>query len=391
MRVLTDGRLPVKCWASSVEDGALEQARNLANLEVNLHHVALMPDAHQGYGMPIGGVIFTDGAVIPNAVGVDIGCGVALLETNLTALASETLRTMLDGVAARVPTGFRRRTDPLSEAEAFEVMGLTELPASVRREWWEGSLDSLGTLGGGNHFIEFQSDESGRVYVMLHSGSRGLGKKIGDHYHKLAVELCARWHTALPTTDLAYFPFKTDENRAYTEAMNFGLQYAETNRCEMLDAVKFAIADVLPDTVFRVLVNVHHNYAAWEHHFGENGVVHRKGAIRARVGEMLLIPGSMGTSSYIGEGLGNRDSYNTCQHGAGRAMGRKDAERRYAAGALENLGDFMGSRNILMAGHASEAIDEHPGAYKDIEQVMLDSADLVKPLHRMTPLGVVKG
>ena len=171
--------------------------------------------------------------------------------------------------------------------------------------------------------------------------------------------------------------------------MNFGLAWAEQNRVHMLNQV----IEVLHDFPCKpkVEVNVHHNYAAWENHFGVNGIVHRKGAIRARKDEILLIPGSMGASSYIAKGLGNPDSYNTCQHGAGRAMGRNDAKRRYEAGELENLATFMGSRNIQMGGRASEAIDEHPGAYKDIEQVMADSVDLIVPVHKMTPLGVVKG
>jgi len=402
MRVLTDGRLPVKCYASQVEDGALEQARNLANLPCNVHHIALMPDAHQGFGMPIGGVIFTDGAVIPNAVGVDIGCGVALLSTGMRQedLSKPEIKLILDGIAKRVPTGFSKHAnqdspngDKLLKAmkidwgERFAKDMLDD--EIVEWQWFDETLDAMGTLGGGNHFIELQADELGYVYVMLHSGSRGLGKRIGDFYHKQAVELCERYRTPLPTKDLAFFPAGTEENSNYVDAMNFGLAWAEQNRVHMLAQVIEVLRD-FPCSP-KVEVNVHHNYAAWENHFGVNGIVHRKGAIRARKDEILLIPGSMGASSYIAKGLGNPDSYNTCQHGAGRAMGRNDAKRRYEAGELENLATFMGSRNIQMGGRASEAIDEHPGAYKDIEQVMADSVDLIVPVHKMTPLGVVKG
>ena len=391
-------RLPIKSWASILEDGALEQARNLANLPITMHHVALMPDAHQGFGMCIGGVIFTDGAVIPNAVGVDIGCGVAMMPLGLTVddLGGK-LQATIDIIAARVPTGFRQHEHPMSEQDAFAAFDLAsdgsviELPASVKYEWWRKAIPSMGTLGGGNHFIEFQADDDGNVYVMLHSGSRGLGKMIGDFYHKLAVEECHRWHTQLPTDDLAFFPLGTPGWGVYMSAMTFGLSYAETNRNLMLEEVKIAVLNSWPNAKPYVLVNVHHNYAAWENHFGKNGIVHRKGAIRARLGETLLIPGSMGTASYIGRGLGNSDSYDTCQHGAGRAMGRKDAERRYAKGELENLGKFMGERGILMGGHASDAIDEHPNAYKDIETVMADSADLVEPVTRLRPVGCIKG
>lgn len=391
MKVYTDGRIPIKSWASSIEEDCLAQAINVANLPIAQSHIVLCPDTHLGYGVPIGCVIFTDGAVIPNAVGVDQGCGVAMLKTGLTVEdLGDKLQPTLNLIAARIPTGFRQQAEPMSNDQAFEAVG-TELPESVHRVWWEKSIASLGTLGGGNHFIEFQADPDGNVYVMLHSGSRGLGKMIGDHYHKMAVEECHRWHTQLPTDDLAFFPLGTEEHEDYLTAMNFGLKYAEVNRDLMLAEVTTAILNSWPTATPEVMVNVHHNFAAWENHKGRNGIVHRKGAIRARLGETLLIPGSMGTASYIGRGLGNPDSFDTCQHGAGRAMGRKDAERRYAAGELENLSTFMGNRGILMGGHAAEAIDEHPEAYKSIETVMADSADLVEPVTRLRPIAVVKG
>jgi tRNA-splicing ligase RtcB len=382
-----------------LEQGALDQAINLANLPVTMHHIALMPDAHQGYGMCIGGVIFTDGAVIPNAVGVDIGCGVAMMKLGLTiSQLGEKLQPTLDLIASRVPTGFRRHDKPINDPavgvlsdQIIDMAGAWGPLPPVHPTWWTDSATSLGSLGGGNHFIEFQTDPDGNVYVMLHSGSRGLGKSIGDFYHAKAVELCERWHTPLPTKDLAFLPLDEPEHESYLRAMKFGMDYAETNRNLMLEEVRKAVMQFFPTAQPEVLVNVHHNFAAWENHFGQNGIVHRKGAIRARVGETLLIPGSMGTASYIGRGLGNPDSFDTCQHGAGRAMGRKDAERRYAAGDLENLGKYMGERHILMGGHASDAIDEHPLAYKVIEQVMADSADLVEPVTRLLPIGVLKG
>jgi tRNA-splicing ligase RtcB len=399
MKVIATEHIPIKVWASVAEEGALEQARNMANLPVSKHHIALMPDCHQGYGVCIGGVIFTDGAVIPNAVGVDIGCGVALMKLGLTiSQLGEKLQPTLDLIAARVPTGFRRHDKPIHDPAVSALSDeIIEMAAAwgplppVHPMWWTDSATSLGSLGGGNHFIEFQFAPDGDVYVMLHSGSRGLGKSIGDFYHAKAVELCERWHTPLPTKDLAFLPLGEPEHNAYTRAMQFGMDYAETNRNLMLNEVRKAVMQFFPMAQPEVLVNVHHNFAAWENHFGQNGIVHRKGAIRARAGETLLIPGSMGTASYIGRGLGNPDSFDTCQHGAGRAMGRKDAERRYAAGDLENLGKYMGEHHILMGGHASDAIDEHPLAYKDIEQVMADSADLVEPVTRLLPLGVVKG
>ena len=384
--------LPIKSWASTIEDGALLQAMDLSLLPIAQVHIALMPDAHQGFGMCIGGVLFTDGAVVPNAVGSDIGCGVAMLQTGLhVEELGGKLQSILDLVAARVPTGFRQQEKPMGEDEALKAVGRDFVPGAVDPVWWEKSLASLGTLGGGNHFIEFQASTDNSVYVMLHSGSRGLGKMIGDYYHKLAVVECHRWHTQLPTDDLAFFPLGTSFHDEYMTAMTFGLAYAEANRNLMLAEVTRAILQFFPSAECETMVNVHHNYAAWENHKGHNGIVHRKGAIRARVGEILLIPGSMGTASYIGRGLGNPESFDTCQHGAGRAMGRKDAERRYAAGDLEDLGPYMCSRGILMGGHASDAIDEHPGAYKDIQQVMADSADLVEPVTKLRPLAVIKG
>jgi tRNA-splicing ligase RtcB len=390
MRVISTERIPIKIWASDVEEGALEQAINLSNLPIAQVHIALMPDAHQGFGMPIGGVLFTDGAVVPNAVGSDVGCGVAMLKTGLKVEELDgKLQSVLDLIASRVPTGFRQHEKPMDKSEALHYMGQDFVPGAVDPAWFDKQLGSLGTLGGGNHFIEFQaSTDSNSVYVMLHSGSRGLGKMIGDHYHKMAVEECHRWHTNLPTDDLAFFPLGTSGHAEYMTAMEFGLAYAKANRNLMLAEVTKAVLQFFPSAECEVMVNVHHNYAAWENHKGRNGIVHRKGAIRARVGEILLIPGSMGTFSYIGRGLGNPESFDTCQHGAGRAMGRKEAERQFDAA---NLANYMTGHNILMAGHASEAVDEHPLAYKDIEQVMADSSTLVEPVTKLYPLGVVKG
>lgn len=398
MKVYTEEKIPIKSWASQIEDAALEQAKNLANLPIAQTHVALMPDAHMGFGMPIGGVLFTDGAVVPNAVGVDIGCGVALLETSLYVDdLMERLQEALNRIAETIPTGVHQRQGKqvLNAASAFETMDIDPDVAQdlfirriVENVWWTKALPSLGTLGGGNHFIEFQSDEHGKVYVMLHSGSRGLGKMIGDHYHKVAVANNHLWHTQLPTDDLAFFPLGTEEHSNYMQAMNFGLAYATANRTVMLRDISEIISTLWPESNPTVTVNVHHNYAAWENHKGRNGVVHRKGAIRARVGETLLIPGSMGTFSYIGKGLGNPDSFNTCQHGAGRAHGRKESERLWTA---EDLAEDMKKAGVLMAGHAAEAVDESPRAYKDIDLVMRDSIDLVESVKKLRPLGVVKG
>ena len=400
MIYLDIAKKPIKSWASQVEDSCVAQAQNLANLPFTISHVALMPDAHPGYGMPIGGVLFADKAIVPYAVGVDIGCGVALMSTGLVADdllgtradGASVLQRVLDSIALRVPVG---NGPGAQHAEGFwpsldwkPMLG--EVPDIG--SFSQAALDAvmaaesqLGTLGGGNHFIEVQQDPDGRVFVMLHSGSRSVGKKICDHWHKQALDLNKLWHSDLPDPELAYLPWDTLEARGYFNDMRLAMLWAEQNRARMLDAVSKAIESITPGTT-RVLFDVHHNYAEWEAHRGRNGIVHRKGAVRARAGEMVLIPGSMGTASYLGEGLGNEDAFTSCQHGAGRARSRS------ATTKLETEEHFRQSmEGILLGGKAAGARDESPFAYKDIEQVMADSADLVRPVTRLTPLGVVKG
>lgn len=343
MKVYTDGRVPVKSWADVVEQGALDQARNLANLPFAISHVALMPDAHPGFGMPIGGVLFARKTVVPGAIGVDIGCGVALLTTTLTVddVGPGQLQRALDSIASHVPVGngpAGNHVDPVRRTIALdsirEITKSTDIP--VDEQWFERSLCQVGTLGGGNHFIEVQRDESGRVYVMVHSGSRGLGHKICSHYQKIALDLNKRWHSDLPDPDLAYMPWDEPAARDYWKAMEFALAWAETNRRLMIEAIDIALYHEF-GSAFDVAetLDVHHNYAAWESHHGRSGIVHRKGAVRARLTDTVLIPGSMGTASYVAQGLGNPLSFDTCQHGAGRASGRRAFERTLVGGEFE--------------------------------------------------------
>ncbi len=390
VEVLTRGRVPIKSWAAELESTALEQAINLSNLPFAIRHVALMPDAHAGYGMPIGGVLFADRAVVPYAIGVDIGCGVALVETDLTVtmLTRDRLERVLETIEDRVPTGTSSQKHRVDREKAEVEIGLP-LPESIKEPWFERAVQQLGTLGSGNHFLEIQRDEEGCVYVMLHSGSRSLGKTICDEYHKRALEQNVMSASVLPHKELAYLPLEAEDHKGYWAAMEYALRFAEVNRSRMLDQVERAFDKHTAIGRFERTVDVHHNYATWEHHFGQDGIVHRKGAVRARKGEIVLIPGSMGTASYVGAGLGNPESFETCQHGAGRAMSRTAARKRMPSAELFREMESLGVR--VFSGDPKTAAEEAPFAYKDIEAVMAQSADLVRPIRRLTPLGVVKG
>ena len=393
MEIIAGARLPIYSWATEVEDTALRQARNLGDLEVAVDHAALMPDAHSGFGMPIGGVLFTDGAVVPYAIGVDIGCGVQLARTNLVwedSLTSEKLRAVLRQIQRDVPTGFAvHKRPPVSLDRMLELMA-AEVPASIARGWVDRATVSLGTLGGGNHFLEVQRDENNLVHFMLHSGSRNLGKQICDLFAKRALAVCRKAGRSLPDPELAYLRFDDDPDaEAYWDAMAFALRWAELNRRQMMDRVEAAFRKQASVHRFERLVDIHHNYAAPEDHGGVHGIVHRKGAVRARAGEPVLIPGSMGTASYVGEGLGNAEAFETCQHGAGRVLGRNAAKRMKTP--EEVVAEMAGWGIEFVSNEPRTAAEEAAFAYKDIDSVMALSADLVRPVTRLRPLGVVKG
>lgn len=366
----------------------MDQADNLARLPFVISHVALMPDAHQGYGMPIGGVLFADRVVVPYAIGVDIGCGVVLVRTDLTAeefIASR--EKALAQILRDVPVGngpHGNHQTQTVEPESLNKSGV------IQWGWAEKASYQLGSLGGGNHFIELQADDEDRVYLMLHSGSRSLGKNICDHFHKEALHLNRMWFSDLPDKELAYLPFESDVAPRYWQAMEIALDFAERSRAHMVLAVENALRrTVRNDIVFEQIVDTHHNYAAWENHKGQNGIVHRKGAVRARTGEDVLIPGSMGTVSYWARGLGNPESFQTCQHGAGRAMSRGVARRQFSIEKVKQ--ELADAGTMLLAYDIDSTTDEAPGAYKDIEDVMLHSSDLVEVVQRLRPLGTVKG
>jgi tRNA-splicing ligase RtcB len=383
MRVIDTEKLPIKLWLENIEDGAVQQAKNLANLPFVFKWVAIMPDSHVGYGMPIGGVLATKGVVIPNAVGVDIGCGMCAVRTSLTGIDTDTLKKIMGRIRETVPVGFNH------QKENREWVGFSNAPdfAIIQQEL-NASRKQLGTLGGGNHFIEIQRSDTGDIWAMIHSGSRNFGLKVAKVYHEIALGLCERWHSELTDKELAFLPMETKEAQEYMSAMNFALEFAKQNRFEMISAVKAAFSEFAPGITFDEVINIHHNYAALENHFRANVIVHRKGATSAREGQLGIIPGSQGTKSYIVKGKGNPESFMSCSHGAGRKMGRKQATRELNLEAEKKILDDQG---IIHGIRNTSDLDEAAGAYKDISEVMANQKDLVDVVFELSPLGVIKG
>lgn len=381
---------PVKIWTDDVEESAMQQIENLCTLPFLYHHLAIMPDVHAGMGMPIGGVLACVDAVIPNAVGVDIGCGMCAVKTNwrVEDISSEVLRKqIMRGIRERIPLGMdhhKERQDESYLPQGHDIDKLTVVKAQ-----YISAQRQVGTLGGGNHFIELQRDEQGMLWIMIHSGSRNLGKQVGDHYNKLAVMLNERWHSVVkPELRLAFLPLRTQEFNDYWAEMQYCVEFALCNRRLIMERIQEVIADALPGIKFEPMINIAHNYAAWEHHYGKNVIVHRKGATLAREGIVGIIPGSQGTASYIVEGLGNPDSFNSCSHGAGRLMSRTAAVKTLS---LEDEVKKLDEQGIVHAIRSQRDLEEAAGAYKDIEQVINNELDLVKILTRLLPIAVIKG
>ncbi len=384
-QVITTEKFPIKLWLSDIEPEALAQARNLANLPFVHRHVALMPDAHSGFGMPIGGVLAADGVVVPNAVGVDIGCGMCAMPTNICNADAGNLKRVLAHIRATVPVGFAKHEKAQDEIYMPVALSLPPVVASQ----YENARHQLGTLGGGNHFIELQKGSDDFIWVMIHSGSRNLGKQVADIYNRKAKDMNRRWHSLVPASfDLAFLPLSSDEAVNYIDEMNYCVRFALANRRMMMDRVKDALVAVFGEVNFGEMINVAHNYAAMEHHFGKDVMVHRKGATRAGAGETGIIPGSMGTKSYIVKGRGNADSFESCSHGAGRVMGRREAQRRLS---IDEQVELLNSRGIIHGMRHQRDLDEAPGAYKDIDMVMANQTDLVEVVTELTPLAVIKG
>lgn len=375
-------RLPIKMWLEDLEEGALQQAKDLANLSIAFRHIAIMPDAHQGYGMPIGGVLATEDAIVPNAVGVDIGCGMCSLKTNIKEITQEDLKEVMSRVRDTVPLGFKHHSEKQEEKWMPPLKG--NLP--IVSQEYQRALYQVGTLGGGNHFIEIQKGSDGYIWIMVHSGSRNIGFTVANHYHKQAKEEIAGRKEDTPQ-DLSYFVRGSEGFENYFNEMNYCIQFALQNRKLMMERVKKAFEAVCKTVEFSNFINKPHNFAALETHFGEDLIIHRKGATRAEVGEWGMIPGSQGTSSFLVKGKGNPLSFRSCSHGAGRIMSRNQARKtldlKAETAQLKELG-------VLHALRHKKDLDEAPGSYKDIEEVMALQEDLVDIQVVLTPLAVIK-
>lgn len=384
MKIINDeNSLVIKSWCEAPEDGAIDQAKNLARLPFAFRQICLMPDTHQGYGMPIGGVMATIGNVVPNAVGVDIGCGMCAVKTSLTEIDKEVLKNVLGKIREKIPLGFNKHKEPQYEG----LMPVLDSCPVVEREYKNACL-SLGTLGGGNHFIEVQKGNDGHIWVMLHSGSRNLGKQVADFYNKKAIEINEKYFSRVPKEwELAFLPLDSTDAQLYMNEMQYCVDFALANRSLMMERIQLSFSDTC-EVTFEQMINIAHNYARMEHHFGRNVLVHRKGATSAREGEVGIIPGSQGTASYIVRGKGATDSFMSCSHGAGRAMGRKQAEITLELATEQKKLDDLG---IIHAIRGIHDLDEAAGAYKDIDVVMAEQADLVDVIIKLKPLAVIKG
>jgi tRNA-splicing ligase RtcB len=396
---LNKGRVPIKVWTRELEYGALQQLINLSQLPIIPHPIAAMPDVHMGKGATVGSVIPTVSAIIPAAVGVDIGCGMCAVRLTLNARElPDNLHSIRNAIEAAVPVGFNQheRSKVHGSAHARQarhmsdrldvIVGKHPGLMKMQRRFNETWVCQLGTLGGGNHFIELCIDEADQVWVMLHSGSRGIGNVIGRYFIAAAQKDVRRHKIALPDKDLAYLSEGSELFDDYVEALDWAQDYAMDNRRMLLALILESIATGLP--AFKVseeAINCHHNYIAREIHFGDRLYITRKGAIRAGAGELGIIPGSMGAKSFIVRGLGNEASYCSCSHGAGRRMSRSEAKHRFSRRDLVEQTEGIECRKD------GGVIDEIPGAYKDIDAVMANQSDLVEIVHTLKQVLCVKG
>lgn len=386
--------VPVKVWTRDIDLASIEQLRNVARLPFVFHHIAAMPDVHAGMGATIGSVIATKGAVIPAAVGVDVGCGMLAVPTNLMKeeFNDRALEVLMKEILNRVPVGREQRNKKKIRTQICEPFeeGLADilsqepdmLKPMVNSDW----RAQMGTLGSGNHFIELAADEENQLWIMLHTGSRGVGNTMASFFIKRAKELSKANGEILPDINLASLKEGSDEFNLYMKAVDWAQAYAMTNRQEILKDVLEAIQVLRPEAQLEgEIVNCHHNYVAQEEHFGEMVWVTRKGAIRAGLGEKGIIPGSMGARSYIVEGLGSEESFCSSSHGAGRKMSRTEAKKHFS------VDDLKKQTNDVVCRKDEGVLDEIPSAYKSIEEVMANQSDLTRTLHELKQVLCVKG
>lgn len=377
-KIIETEKLPIYSWAKEIEMGALTQARNLANLPIAFHHIAIMSDVHEGYGMPIGGVLATKNAIIPNAVGVDIGCGVRACETEITFKNIELLlERIVSDIARSIPLGFSHHKEPQSSDIFYHP------PKSpIIQEEIESAKHQLGTLGGGNHFLEILKDSKDKIWLMVHSGSRNFGYKTAQYYHNKALVQ----HPAF--RDLAWLEIES-LGKEYYDAMNFCVEFARQNRVRMLETILESLKRYYGDFEHKLPIDVHHNYASYEEHFGEQVYIHRKGAVKAFKDDLVIIPGTMGTYSYVAKGLSNEKSFCSSSHGAGRRMSRSQAKKEFNFSQLKKELNEKGIK--ISAAHKAQAVEEAPGAYKDVKEVIELQKDVIEVIEKLKPIGVVVG
>jgi tRNA-splicing ligase RtcB len=389
---------PIKIWTNDIEDAALKQAKNLARLPfIASNGVALMPDVHAGIGSTVGTVIATEKAIIPASVGVDVGCGMNAIRLSLKAAdLPDSLKSIRDQIERDIPLGSGGAHSGDHHAEPYRAQGRFAHLAHLHDIQKDGkgsdkllkkAMSQLGTLGSGNHFIELCVDENQDVWVMLHSGSRGIGNMIGSYFIEKAKRRMEQYFITLPDGDLAYFPEGTDDFNEYVQAVEWAQNYALNNRRVMMEIVVASLRRTIPVefTITQEAINCHHNYVERENHFGRNLWVTRKGAIRARKDDLGIIPGAMGKTSYIVRGKGNLESYCSCSHGAGRKMSRTEARRRFTIADLES------QTAGVECPKGDSVLDEIPSAYKDLDVVMDNQKDLVEIVHTLKAILNVKG
>lgn len=411
---IKDG-VPVMSWCGEIDDNTMDQITNLTKHPCTVNNVAILPDCHLGFGMPIGGVAALDNAISPAMIGFDIGCGMMAVKTNINGLSTGMLKVLKEKIKQRIPTGFSKRSRMANHNFPIDTCfgALSEYSSTFSKNYKKEIEKSIGTLGGGNHFIEVQKGSDGFIWIMIHSGSRNFGKTIAEHWNQIAMSYNESFHTERNAIakDLAFLPTTGPcvDGHEYIVAMKYALDYAKENRRVMMKDVKDAIMEMfdipLPiigidcekEVEFSFELDVHHNYASLEHHFGKNVWIHRKGATSARAGQLGIIPGSMGTNSYIVEGLGNPMSFNSCSHGSGRNYSRTKATLELD---MEKENEIM--KDVVFDGFSKIKrgnkkirgkfdLGEAPSSYKDIHEVMENQKDLVSIFVELTPLMVIKG
>ncbi len=408
MFVHESGGSPIKIWMKEQEfysdPEMVKQIEQTSRLPFIFDHVSLMPDGHVGFSCPIGTVAATKGVILPGLVGVDIGCGMMATKTSETDIELETLKNILGDIRNEIPVGFKHRETAVSEDRMPNMVEVDD------KEWdypvvkgykdsilqlrniesqYDSARKQLGTLGGGNHFLEGQRGSDGHIWYMIHSGSRNIGKQIADYYIKISKYYSEKFGYNIPKEwKLDGFPVDSEIGQSYLREMNFALEFAYLNRKMMSNCIFEIMQRYIPGINIIETFNIHHNYANEEEHMGEKVWVHRKGATQAKSNQTGIIPGSQGTKSYIVRGKGNIESYESCSHGSGRLMGRNEARKRLN---FEEQAQFLNDKGILHALRGESDLDEAPGAYKDIESVMSNQSDLVDVSVELIPLAVVKG